>query len=216
MQGKLVEVGAIWVIEFGGKKPILGIKINRTAYIAFKNAKKTFPYDPDFYVYKHEEKTDQIHRWASSYGQAMVPKSVFENHQGLIFPQIPETTDFLWTDISVLPRKFPKLKAVGVIWKLFNLSDVQLSLKIENNYFYALPRVKKDPSQKGGFVVLEYRTKSPAESSTAELLPHKDDMSKTVSATDVIINAKVMADGGGVCGVHSSTTDYCIPPHDDI
>lgn len=201
MQGKLVEVGAIWVIEFGGKKPILGIKINRTAYIAFKNAKKTFPYDPDFYVYKHEEKTDQIHRWASSYGQAMVPKSFFENHPALDFPQTPETTDFLWTDISVLPRKAPKLKAVGVIWKLFNLSDVQLSLKIENNYFYALPRDRKDPSQKGGFVILEYRTKLPTENSAAEPLPHKDDISKTVSTTVVIMDAEVEADDGEVCGV---------------
>lgn len=180
MPGKLVEVGAIWVIEFGGKKPILGIKINRTAYIAFKNAKKTFTYDPDFYVYKHEEKTDQIHRWASSYGQAMVPKTIFENHQGLYFPQIPETIDFLWADISVLPKKAPKLKAVGVIWKLFNLSDVQLSLKIENNYFYALPRNHKDPSQKGGFVVLEYRTKLPTENSASEQQHCSDDMMETV------------------------------------
>jgi hypothetical protein len=211
MQGKLVEVGAIWVIEFGGKKPILGIKINRTAYIAFKNAKKTFPYDPDFYVYKHEEKTDQIHRWASSHGQAMVPKSFFENHQGLVFPQTPETTDFLWADISVLPRKVPKLKAVGVIWKLFNLSDVQLSLKIENNYYYALPRDKKDPSQKGGFVILEYRTKSPAENSTTELKPHKNDITKTVSATGAIINSEVAVDGGGVCG-DTSLHDGLLPP----
>jgi hypothetical protein len=157
----LVEVGAVWVSEFSAKAPILGIKIGRTSYVAFKNARKLFDFDPDYYIYEHLKKlhTPQI--------QAFVSRAEFEKTYGK-FPS--EKTDFIYADLATLPLKQPKLKAVGVVWRLFNRSDVQLSIKIGDEYYYALQRNPKDPSQKGGFVVVSHRTE-PDEYATSSNLP---------------------------------------------
>ena len=147
MQSRLVEVGAVWVSEFGAKAPILGIKIERTSYVAFKNARQLFDEDPDYYVYEHQKKLHPLQI------QALVSRAEFEKMYGK-FPS--ENTDFVDADLSTLPLKQPKLKAVGVVWKLYNRSDVQLSIKIGDDYYYGLQRNPKDPSQKGGFVIVAH------------------------------------------------------------
>lgn len=193
MQSRLVEVGAVWVSEFGAKAPILGIKIERTSYVAFKNARKLFDYDPDYYIYEHLKKLHTLQI------QAFVSRAEFEKTYG----RLPsEKTDFVYADLSTLPLKQPKLKAVGVVWKLFNRSDVQLSIKIGDEYYYglqrnqnvqrsikigddyyALQRNPSEPSQKGGFVVVAHRA-GPDECITSGNLPQVRNATPLASYTE--------------------------------
>jgi hypothetical protein len=110
---ELVEVGGIWVSEYGTKPALLGIKIKRKSYVAFKNARKIESYDPDYYIFEHQNAAN------------------------------------------------PPLSSVGVVWKLFNRDKVQLSIKIDEDYYYALERSEDDPSQRSGFVVVARRLKQP-------------------------------------------------------
>jgi|GEM_PF-6187125 len=117
---ELVEVGGVWVSEYGTKLALLGIKINRKSYVAFKNAKKFVDeHDPDYYVFEHQSSAN------------------------------------------------PPLSPVGVVWKLFNRNKVQLSIKIGDDYYYALERSEDDPSQRSGFVVVARRLRQP-ETDTVE------------------------------------------------
>jgi hypothetical protein len=124
----LVEVGGVFVNEFGKRPPILGIKVldkdrnklqNKDIckdnekfyykdYVAFKNtAKLADPEQPDFFVYEHS--TEQ------------------------------------------------PIKAVGVVWKLYSKKgDVNLSIKINGEYLYAIPRNKDDSTRNGAFALVAY------------------------------------------------------------
>ncbi len=118
---ELVEVGGVWVSEYGTKLALLGIKINRKSYIAFKNAKKFVDeHDPDYYIFEHQSSVN------------------------------------------------PPLSPVGVVWKLFNRNKVQLSIKIGDDYYYALERSEDDPSQRSGFVVVARRLSQPESDTVAD------------------------------------------------
>ena len=115
-----IEVGAIWISETAKHKAILGIKIDRTGYVAFKNANKSHDDMPDYFVYKHQGR----------------------------HPLTPET-------LSPQPQS-PQLDPIGGVWRRYNQQDVHLLLKINDEYFYAFPRLPDD-TNRGAFAVIAYR-----------------------------------------------------------